>query len=68
MVTGNFKATPDRELIVKLIDKMGGHVATQVSGVTNFLLTGHILEDGRPVDQSLKYKNAVNKKTPMMNE
>lgn len=47
---------------------MGGHVATQVSGVTNFLLTGHILEDGRPVDQSLKYKNAVNKKTPMMNE
>jgi hypothetical protein len=47
---------------------MGGHVVSQVSGVTNFLLTGYILEDGRPVDQSLKYKNAMNKGTKLMTE
>ena len=68
VITGNFKVTPDWELIAKLIDRMGGHVVSQVSGVTNFLLTGYILEDGWPVDQSLKYKNAVNKGTKMMNE
>ena len=28
VITGNFKATPDWELIAKLIDKMGGHVAS----------------------------------------
>ena len=68
MITGNFKTTPDRELISKLIDRMGGHVASQVSGVTDFLLTGYILEDGRSVDKSLKYKNALNKGTKMMSE
>jgi hypothetical protein len=29
---------------------MGGHVANQISGVTNILLLGYILEDGRAVN------------------
>ncbi len=28
VITGNFKVTPDRDLIVKLIDWLGGHVAS----------------------------------------
>ena len=55
-------------MISRLIEWLGGHVASQVSGATNFLLLGHILEDGRAVEQSLKYKNAINKGTKMMTE
>ena len=31
-------------------------VSAAVSGKTSFLLAGHLLEDGRPVSESTKYK------------
>ena len=39
-----------------------------VSGKTSILITGSILEDNRPVTESKKYKDAVEKKVKVMTE
>ena len=46
----------------------GGRNVSAVSGKTNYLIAGHILEDGREVNTSGKYRNAQAKKVPILNE
>jgi BRCA1 C Terminus (BRCT) domain len=43
-------------------------VNTSVSGKTDFVVAGTLLEDGRPVTDSSKYKTAVEKKVPILTE
>lgn len=37
-------------------------IASAVSGKTNYLVAGDLLDDGRPVAESSKYRTAVEKK------
>lgn len=37
-------------------------IASVVSGKTNYLVAGDLLDDGRPVAESSKYRTAVEKK------
>ena len=39
-----------------------------VSGKTNYLVSGEILEDNRPANESSKYKNAVSRSIPILTE
>lgn len=67
-MTGNFKCTSNREEIKAVIIRLGGQVTTGVSGKTNVLLHGYILEDGREVHESRKYKQAMQKNTLIVDE
>jgi replication factor C subunit 1 len=66
-VTGVFESC-SREGIEDLILTHGGKVAGAVSGKTNYLVAGNLLEDGRPAQESSKYKNAVEKKVQILTE
>jgi replication factor C subunit 1 len=66
-VTGVFESC-SREGIEDLILTHGGKVAGAVSGKTNYLVAGNLLEDGRPAQESSKYKNAVEKKVQILSE
>ena len=68
VLTGVFHCVDDRKLIQKVIEKLGGKVTSAVSGVTNVLLYGHKLEDGRESCESNKYKKAEKNKIILMNE
>ena len=46
----------------------GGRNVSAVSGKTNYLIAGHILEDGREVTTSGKYRNAKAKNIPILTE
>jgi replication factor C subunit 1 len=48
-----------REEATDYVKCLGGRVTTAVSGKTNYLVTGSILEDGRPVEEGSKYKKAL---------
>lgn len=39
-------------------------IASAVSGKTNYLVAGTLLDDGRPVAESSKYRTAIEKKVP----
>jgi replication factor C subunit 1 len=41
---------------------------SSVSGKTDFLVAGSVLDDGRPVSESNKYKTAVDKNIPILTE
>uniref|UniRef100_A0A3B0MZE1 Replication factor C subunit 1 n=1 Tax=Theileria annulata TaxID=5874 RepID=A0A3B0MZE1_THEAN len=41
------------------VKKLGGIVVSAVSGVTNYLVYGEKLEDGRPYQSGVKYKKAL---------
>lgn len=56
-VTGVFENIT-RDELEKFINNKGGRVTSAVSGVTDYLVAGHKLEDGREVDTSGKYKKA----------
>jgi len=43
-------------------------VTGAISGRTDFLIYGYILEDQRPVEASNKYKKALELKRQMLNE
>jgi len=47
---------------------LGGKVTGGVSGRTNFLVVGSVLEDGRPVNESKKHKDATRRGIPIFNE
>lgn len=66
VMTGVFSI--DRDKMTDLIKSLGGRTTGSVTGKTNYLLTGSILEDGRNVWESSKYKKAKEKGVKMMNE
>lgn len=51
-----------REQVEDLILRFGGKVANSVSGKTDILVAGTLLDDGRPVQESSKYRTAREKK------
>lgn len=58
VLTGNM---PDlnREDAIDMVKTLGGRVTTAVSGKTNFLVVGPVLEDGRDYKEGSKYKKAL---------
>ena len=57
MVSGIFNEI-SRDKLEQLIAEYGGRCTGSVSGKTDYLITGHKMEDGREVTQGGKYKNA----------
>lgn len=55
--TGNMQDFP-RDEASDYVKCYGGRVTTGVSGKTNYLVVGDILEDGRNVEEGSKYKKA----------
>lgn len=47
-----------RDTLEKIIKENGGKVTGSVSGKTNYLIIGEVLEDGRAVEEGRKYKAA----------
>lgn len=66
-VTGVFESC-SREEVEDLILSHGGKVAAAVSGKTNYLVAGKVLEDGRPAADSSKYRAALEKKVQILSE
>ena len=58
----------DRDAAKDFIKQWGGSVKTAVSGKTKFLVAGDVLEDGRPVTASSKYRKAVDKKVKIIGQ
>jgi replication factor C subunit 1 len=55
--TGNM-ANLQREDALEMVKTLGGRVTTAVSGKTNYLVVGPVLEDGRDYKEGSKYKKA----------
>ena len=58
----------DRDAAKDFIKQWGGTVKTAVSGKTQYLVAGDLLEDGRPVTASSKYRKAVEKKVKIIGQ
>ncbi len=58
---GESYAQISRDELSDFIKGLGGKVGSSVTKNTNFLITGSILEDGRMVQESRKYKDAKKK-------
>ena len=54
--------------MILFIKEKGGNVKSAVSGKTNYLIGGYILEDGRETSTSGKYRNAQAKNIPILTE
>ena len=50
--------TKSREECEELVKILGGRVTTAVSGKTDYLVAGEVLEDGRPYTEGSKYRKA----------
>lgn len=57
-----------REDVESMILSAGGKVAKAVSGKTDYLVTGTLLEDGRPVSEGSKYRTAQEKGVKILSE
>jgi len=57
VITGKLD-TADRKEVQDKIRELGGLARSGVSGKTNYLIIGSILEDGRQVEEGNKYKKA----------
>ena len=66
-VTGVMEITGREDLESRILE-LGGKVASNVSGKTDMLVAGEVLEDGRPAKESSKYKNALEKGVRVLNE
>ena len=66
-VTGVMELTGREEIESKILE-LGGKVATNVSGKTDILVAGDVLEDGRPAKESSKFKNAQEKGVRILGE
>lgn len=53
--------TLSRDDCQELIKTLGGRVTSAVSGKTDYLIVGDVLEDGRPYTEGSKYKKALEK-------
>lgn len=51
-----------------MLKNIGAKVTGGISGRTDYLVAGHKLIDGRQVEESKKYKDAVKKKTKILRE
>ena len=60
--------TLSRDDAQKLIEQYGGLFRKSVSGKTTYLVTGSILEDGRPYTEGSKYKAAQKKKVKILDQ
>lgn len=67
-VTTGILESMGREEIEDLILGYGGKVAKAVSGKTNYLIAGTLLDDGRPANESKKYQDALNKNVKILSE
>ena len=56
--TGNMDET-DREKAADMVKSAGGKVTSGVSGKTDYLVVGSVLEDGRPPNEGSKYRKAL---------
>lgn len=59
--TGNLSI--DRETAIELAVAAGAKVTSAVSGKTNYLVLGSVLEDGRAVEEGSKFKKMASLKT-----
>ena len=55
--TGVLQDLP-RDDAIDYVKSYGGRVTTAVSGKTNYLVIGTVLEDGRPIEEGSKFKKA----------
>ena len=67
-MTGVFSNFKDRSDLAEILKNLGAKVTTGVSGVTDVLIHGYELEDGREVSDSRKYKIAQQKGTLIYSE
>ena len=67
VVSGVFENVT-REMLEKFIKQNGGRLVAGVSVKTDYLVTGKILEDSRPVTSGGKYRRAIEMKKKIMTE
>ena len=67
VITGVFMGIT-RDSIELLVDELGGKKVGSVSGLTDYLITGYKLEDGRDFTEGSKYQKAKEKGIPCMSE
>ena len=67
-VTTGVLPTLDRDQIKAIASKHGGRCTGAVSGKTTHLIAGDVLDDGRPVAESGKYKKAATLGTAIISE
>eukprot|EP01036_Dinobryon_divergens_P022595 gene22595-30862_t len=67
-VTGVMEGALDRHRLEEHILCLGGKVAASVSGQTSYLVSGRLLEDGRPASEGSKHRTAVEKKVRILSE
>lgn len=68
VITGELHCVSDRKELQEVIKMLGGSATGSVSGKTTHLIAGHILTDGRGVEQSSKYKKAQDKGVTIFTE
>ena len=68
VMTGVFRNFSERSQFGDILKNLGARVNSAVSGVTDVLIHGYILEDGREVFESRKYKLAQEKATLIYSE
>jgi replication factor C subunit 1 len=66
-VSGVFQ-TLSRDEVESFILDNGGKVSSSISGKTDLLVVGHVLEDGRQVTEGNKFKTATEKKVKILTE
>jgi replication factor C subunit 1 len=67
VITGVFHSM-NRDDLQDFILQRNGKIASAVSGKTDYLLAGYILEDGRAVTEGSKYRTAIDKRVRILNE
>ena len=67
-VTTGVLPTVDRDQVKEIATKHVGRCTGAVSGKTTHLIAGEVLDDGRPVAESGKYKKAVTLGTAIISE
>ena len=68
VVTGEYECCDNREELIEVLKNLGAKITGSVSGRTSILVAGHKLIDGRQVNESKKYKDAVSKNVKIITE
>mmetsp|Transcript_8209 Transcript_8209/g.11430 ORF Transcript_8209/g.11430 Transcript_8209/m.11430 type:complete len:846 (-) Transcript_8209:499-3036(-) len=66
VLSGVLDEKPERSQVESYIKSLGGRVSGSVSGKTNFLVVGTLLEDGRSVEEGRKFKDAIERKVTII--
>lgn len=67
-VSGSFEESVGREAIEDLVKEHGAQVMSAVSGRTDYLIIGEVLENNKPPEEGNKYKTAVEKNVKILKE